>query len=623
MSCDLKSTYATDNLLLLSVRQGDIDILEEYLSLIPNSDEYLNQIFDEEYNQKCTLLMIACLHRHDNIIRMILRRFKPDLEVTNDILFGDGNKNQQMCFNVTILWAAAATNNFEIVKLLVEYGANVNHTTKTNSTPLRSACYNGNIDMARYLIEHGADINISKENNDTNLAVSVYRKHLKMASYLVDELGCDVNICDNDGRSPLYDAVNCGSLELVKFLLDHGARNFPAICDKMSPLMWAAEKRRTNLVDAIAPHCSLIEQIEAKELLGSAFACADLDERDFEEAFEHFTRALQLRSIHNLSKKLKTTTIDLFDHQQECQTIDQLNEIYSNSARLCIEALLIRERLLGPTNAEYRYSLRYHGAILADNDQHDQAMTFWMYELGLRQKYSIPMDPENLRHFASMFSEMIFVSLSIPIENLLTVIRVTTEELKHNTVEFDFNLHTLLFLITISSKLLTKMNISVTDRRQIYQYLRMINQHKYITRVSGSSLLHLSLDSNTLADDFFIERSCKYPCLLTVRTLLQCGADVNQPDAMRNTPLHIFLFNSVTCDETIIQCLCDAGAHLDYVNNWRKTAIDVAPSIAIKQLLKSKMKFSLKCLCARLIQHSNVPFCGNIPTSLVRFVEEH
>ncbi|CAF3477166.1 unnamed protein product [Rotaria sp. Silwood1] len=549
MSCDLKSTYATDNLLLLSVRQGDIDILEEYLSLIPNSDEYLNQIFDEEYNQKCTLLMIACLHRHDNIIRMILRRFKPDLEVTNDILFGDGNKNQQMCFNVTILWAAAATNNFEIVKLLVEHGANVNHTTKTNSTPLRSACYNGNIDMARYLIEHGADINISKENNDTNLAVSVYRKHLKMASYLVDELGCDVNICDNDGRSPLYDAVNCGSLELVKFLLDHGARNFPAICDKMSPLMWAAEKRRTNLVDAIAPHCSLIEQIEAKELLGSAFACADLDERDFEEAFEHFTRALQLRSIHNLSKKLKTTTIDLFDHQQECQTIDQLNEIYSNSARLCIEALLIRERLLGPTNAEYRYSLRYHGAILADNDQHDQAMTFWMYELGLRQKYSIPMDPENLRHFASMFSEMIFVSLSIPIENLLTVIRVTTEELKHNTVE--------------------------------------------------------------------------YPCLLTVRTLLQCGADVNQPDAMRNTPLHIFLFNSVTCDETIIQCLCDAGAHLDYVNNWRKTAIDVAPSIAIKQLLKSKMKFSLKCLCARLIQHSNVPFCGNIPTSLVRFVEEH
>ncbi|CAF2535841.1 unnamed protein product [Rotaria sp. Silwood2] len=624
MECGLMLTYENDNSLLLSVRHGNLDILEKYLLSVSNPNKYLNQLYDEGYNQKCTLLTIACLHRYDDIIRMILQRFKPDLEIKNDILFGDGNKSQQMCFNVTVLWTAAATNNFEMVKLFVEHGANVNHTTKTNSTPLRSACYNGNIDMARYLIEHGANINIAKENNDTNLAVSVYRKHLNMASYLVDELGCDVNMCDNDGRPPLYDAVNCGSLELVQFLLDHGARNFPAICDKMSPLMWAAEKRRTNLVDAISSHCSLIEQIEAKELLGSAFACADLEDRDFEEAFQHFIQALHLRSVYNLPKKLTTTTIDLFNHKQECQTIDQLNEIYSNHALISIEALLIRERLLGPNNVEYRYSLRYHGAILADNNQHYQAMAFWMYELGLREKYSINMDSENLRHFASMFSEMIFVSLAIPIENLLTVIKVTNEELKRNTVDFDFNLHTLLFLITITSQFLTKMNVPVIDRREIYRYLRSINQHKYVTHFNGSSLLHLSLDSSTLVDDSFIERTCKYPCLVTARTLLQCGADVNEPDAMRNTPLHIFLSNSITCDETIIKLLCDAGAHLDYVNIRRETAIDVAPDVvAIRQLLKSKMKSSLKCLCARLIQHNNVPFRRNIPILLVRFVEEH
>ncbi|CAF1443771.1 unnamed protein product [Rotaria sordida] len=623
MECGLELTYEADSLLLLTVQQGNLDILEEYLTSVLNPEKYLNQLYDKGYNQKCTLLTIACLNRHDDIIRMILQRFKPNLEIENNLLFGDGNKNQQMCFNVTVLWTAAATNNFDIVKLLIEHGANINHTTKTNSTPLRSACYNGNIDMARYLIEHGADINIAKENNDTNLAVSVYRKHLKMASYLVDELSCDVNICDNDGRPPLYDAVNCGSLELVKFLLEHGARNFPAICDQMSPLMWAAEKRRKSLVDAIASHCSLIEQIEAEELLGSAFACADLEDRDFDEAFEHFTRAFHLRSIHNLPKKLKLITLDLFDNQQECQTIEQLNEIYSNPTRICIEALLIRERLLGPNNAEYRYSLRYHGAILADNNQHYQAMAFWMYELGLREKYSITMDPENLRHFASMFSEIIFVSLSVPIENLLTVIRVTVEELKRNTTEFDFNLHTLLFLITITSQLLTKMNMSIIDRREIYRYLRSINQHKFVIHDTGSSLLHMSLNSNTIADDFFIERTCKYPCLLTARILLQCGADVNESDAKRNTPLHIFLLNSITYDETIIKFLCDAGAHLDYVNIWRKTAIDVAPNMAIKKLLKSNMIFSLKCLCARFIQHNNVRFHENISTALVRFVEEH
>jgi len=452
MESDSKSTNEVGALLLSAVRQGDIESLEKHLSTVLNPDQYLNQIYDEEYMQKCTLLTSACLNGHENIMHMLLHRYKPDLEIKNNILFGDRNKNQQMCLSVTVLWVAAAVNNFQMVKLLVEHGADVNHTTKTNSTPLRSACYNGNVDLARYLIDNGADVHIAKENNDTNLAVSVYRKHLKMATYLVDELGCDVNLCDNDGRSPLYDAVNCGSLELVQFLIDHGARNFRAIVDQMSPLMWAAEKRRVDLMNAIASHCSLIEQIEAEELLGSAFACTDLEDRDFEQSFEHFTRALELRSIHNLSKTLKTTTIDLFDNRQECQTIDQLNKLHSNPASISIEALLVRERLLGPNNTEYRYSLRYHGALLADNDQHYQAIAFWMYELGLRQEYSIDIDPENLRHFASMFSEMVFLALSIPIEALLTVIKVTAEDLKRNTTDFDFNLHTLLFLITITSQ---------------------------------------------------------------------------------------------------------------------------------------------------------------------------
>jgi ankyrin repeat protein len=49
-----------------------------------------------------------------------------------------------------------------------------------------------------------------------------------MTAYLVDELGCDVNECDADRRSPLYFAMRCESLEMIQFLLNHGARHFPA-----------------------------------------------------------------------------------------------------------------------------------------------------------------------------------------------------------------------------------------------------------------------------------------------------------------------------------------------------------------------------------------------------------
>jgi Fem-1 family protein b len=441
-----------NDILLSAVRQGDANLLESHLSTVLNPDLYLNRVYNESDDQKCTLLMIACLNGHEDIIRMLLCRFKPDLEVPNNILLENANKTRQMLFNVSTLWAAAANNNFEIVKLLVEHGANVNHTTKTNSTPIRGACYNGNVDMARYLIKNGADIRIAKENNETNLILSVCHEHTNMVIYLVDELKCDVNQHSNDGRSSLYDAVIVGSLELVEFLLNHGARNFRATCDQMSPLMWAAEKRRSNLVDAIVPYCSLLEQIEADELLGSAFVCAQPNDRDLEQAFQCFYRALELRSTHNLLKSLRPTTVEIFDKQQECQTLDELEEIRSNFNNMYIEALLVRERLLGPVNEKYRNSLVYRGALLADNGQHNKALMFWMYELGLRQQYSVSFDAKQLREIVSLISEILLQHISIPIDAVLTLLAFIIEELNHNNVEFNYNLYTLLFLITITTQ---------------------------------------------------------------------------------------------------------------------------------------------------------------------------
>ena len=110
----------------------------------------------------------------------------------------------------------------------------------------------------------------------------------------------------------------------------------------------------------------------------------------------------------------------------------------------------------------------------------------------------------------------------------------------------------------------------------------------------------------------------------TARLLIQCGANVNAIDTARNTPLHIVAINNKsTCDESILKLLCDAGAHLDYANVLGEIPVDVASNLNIKRLLKSNMKLSLKCLCARLIQKKNVPFREKIAVSLVNFVEKH
>jgi ankyrin repeat protein len=115
----------------------------------------------------------------------------------------------------------------------------------------------------------------------------------------------------------------------------------------------------------------------------------------------------------------------------------------------------------------------------------------------------------------------------------------------------------------------------------------------------------------------------RYPCGCTVRTLLQCGADVNVTDAIQNTPLHVFLSSSHRVNESILKILCDANPHLDYANVLGETPIDITSDPNIKQLLKKRMKLSLKCLCARLIQKNNISFHGKVSNSLVTFVEKH
>lgn len=440
------------HLLLASVRRRNCNALKTHLQTVPNPNSCLNRIYEERTDQKCTLPALACLNRCDDIVLMLLNDFQPDLEVLNQVRLKDKDGRLETFQDVTLLWIAAAMNNLPIVKLLVERGARVNHTTSTKSTPLRCACCNDNIDMARFLVDHGADVRINKEKHYTNLIASVFNGHLQMVTYLIDELGCDVNECLDDGRSPLAAAVYHGSLDLVQFLLVRGARNSPASYDQTTPLMLSADKRRTNLVQAISSHCSIIEQIEAEELLGSAFACAELGDCDFAQSFEHLSRALELRSIHHLEKTVKELTHEVFQHRYECQTIEQLSALSLNSDNMVIEALLIRERLLGPRNARYRHGLRYHGAQLADRDQYYRAIACWMYEIQISQQYDTDLDKEKLRHFVYIFTQMLSISLPIPTLTLESIVHINIEQLQRRNEDFDFHLTTLLFFVTVISQ---------------------------------------------------------------------------------------------------------------------------------------------------------------------------
>ena len=59
-------------------------------------------------------------------------------------------------------WAAEHGSPIMIVKALVDAGADVNAHSVDNITPLHGAVFTGDLEMVRYLLEHGADITVKE-----------------------------------------------------------------------------------------------------------------------------------------------------------------------------------------------------------------------------------------------------------------------------------------------------------------------------------------------------------------------------------------------------------------------------------------------------------------------------
>ena len=214
--------------------------------------------------------------------------------------------------------------------------------------------------------------------------LSAYRQHTHMVKYFLDELECNPNEYDQDGRTPLHYAIDGGSLDVVQLLLKYGAKNLSQ--NALSPLIWAALEAREDLVNAFENYCSSdLEWIEGKELLGASYANIESKNYNLDKAIEHITIAYKLRIEKNLPKILSSIPlIEAYNYSQECQTLEEFNQILSESnTRLHIESLLIQERILGQKNKRYRRAIRFYGALLADTCQYDTSLQFWLYELDL------------------------------------------------------------------------------------------------------------------------------------------------------------------------------------------------------------------------------------------------
>ncbi|RAP73887.1 ankyrin repeat domain-containing protein [Paenibacillus montanisoli] len=154
---------------------------------------------------------------------------------------------------------ATSRNNFEMVKLLVTLGANVNRPSKEiDNTPIMIASVEGYTEIVQFLVENTKpDMTILNGYGGTALIPACEKGHVEVVELLLTKTDVKVNHVNKLGWTALLEAVILSSggknhQEIVRLLLEHGADKNLGDKEGVTPLEHAKQKRFKEIVEILS-----------------------------------------------------------------------------------------------------------------------------------------------------------------------------------------------------------------------------------------------------------------------------------------------------------------------------------------------------------------------------------
>ena len=144
------------------------------------------------------------------------------MEIVKYLVERGANVSSKAILFESVLHYAAACGSLEIFKYLVERGADVHCKNTWNVSILHYAAQSGSLELVKYLVENGADVNCKDKWTKSVLHYAAKSSSLEIVRYLVQQ-GAHINCIDEMNMSILEVAAEFGSLEIVKYLVGHGA----------------------------------------------------------------------------------------------------------------------------------------------------------------------------------------------------------------------------------------------------------------------------------------------------------------------------------------------------------------------------------------------------------------
>ena len=217
--------------LLTAAQDSNIDDIKHYLSL--GAD--INATDDDGD----TLLMNASA--------------KGDIEIVEYLIGEDVNvnvANKEKFYNGTALHFASKYGHADVVKALIDAGAQVNASTDGGYTALQLASMKGYLPVVNTLLAAGADIKTKSDFGVTALHWASYKGNVQVVNALINA-DANVKAQNNSGWTALMVASYYGKTDVVNTFLDAGADIKTTNNDGETALILANKNSHTDIVELL------------------------------------------------------------------------------------------------------------------------------------------------------------------------------------------------------------------------------------------------------------------------------------------------------------------------------------------------------------------------------------
>lgn len=226
----------------------------ENKSNVPNKLELIRMygsISKLTLDEKNDLLFISSVSGYANVVLELLSSDKSSTRA--DINY------KSLLHGTTPVWQSAGVGHAEIVRILLEAGADANLADEDGVTPLTVAAQNGHFEVVKILLKAGADVNLASKHGVSPLLLAAQNGHTDIVKILLEAHAHVDSIFKTYGSTPLLQAIRFGHTAILKMLLQRGADIYHSDKNGMIPLDIARQYNRSEIEQILLDHMHKVD----------------------------------------------------------------------------------------------------------------------------------------------------------------------------------------------------------------------------------------------------------------------------------------------------------------------------------------------------------------------------